>query len=95
LPEHEYRIGLALLLHQALTKDVTLEMGAFHLTMLTTHPELFELAPDPDPDIEEASLHYAELSRQSWEIRRRTAQGYLECIKDRVLTANMDLKRKA
>jgi hypothetical protein len=95
LPEHEYRIGLALLLYRALAKDLTPEMGAFHLTMLTSYPELFKLAADPDPDIEKASLHHAELSRQSWEIWRRTAQGYLGCIKDGVLTANVDLKRKA
>ena len=47
--EHEGRIGLALLLYRLLVNDLTPEMGAFHLTMLMTYTERFQVAPDPDP----------------------------------------------
>ena len=56
-------------------------MGAFHLTSLMTYPELFQVAPDPDPDIEEGAQYGAELLRESWERRRLMAKVLLKSIK--------------
>jgi hypothetical protein len=94
IAEHEWRIGFALLLYRLLVSDLTPEMGAFHLTMLGTYPELFQVAPDPDPDIEAGARYSAELNRKSWEQRRLMAKVYLESIKSGHLPANVKVKRR-
>jgi hypothetical protein len=68
-------------------------MGAFHLTMLVTHPEQFRVAPDPDPDIEAGAQYGAELLRNSWDARRQMANVQLTSIKRGILPANVGLKR--
>jgi hypothetical protein len=94
IQEHEWRIGFTLVLYRLIVSDLTPEMGAFHLTMLSTYPELFRIAPDPDPQIEEAALYTAELQRKSWDKRRLTTKVYLECMKSGTLPANVSLKRR-
>jgi len=94
IAEHEWRIGFALLLYRLIVNDLSPEMGAFHLTMFGTYPELFQVAPDPDPDIEEGAQYGAELLRKSWELRQRMAKAYLESIKSGHLPANVSVKRR-
>jgi hypothetical protein len=94
IQEHEQRLGFATMLYRLLVSDLTPEMGAFHLTMLFTYPELFQVAPDPDPDIEEGAQYAAELQRTSWENRRTMARIFFNSIKRGDLQANVKVSRR-
>jgi hypothetical protein len=91
--EQEYRIGLALVLYQAITRELTPEMGAFHLMSLLTYPDLFRVAPDTDPDVEAGAQHAACLARDDVELRRMDVRVNLDLMKRGVLPANIGLKR--
>jgi hypothetical protein len=94
IQEHEQRIGFTLLLYRLLVRDLTPEMGAFHLTMLSTYPELFQVAPDSDPDIEDGAQYAAEIRRKSWEKRRQSAKLHLNLISQGLFPANVNLRRR-
>jgi hypothetical protein len=55
--ENDWRVGFCLLLYRSLNGTLTPPMTALHTWMVARHPDHFNLARDPDDEIE---VHYRE-----------------------------------
>jgi hypothetical protein len=92
--ENEWRMGIALVMYRTLERDLTPEMGAFHLMSLTAYSENFQVVADEDPDIEHGAQKGAALMRGDVELRRMMVRSFLKLIVDGSLPANVDLRRR-
>ena len=92
--ENESRMGMALVMYRTLERDLTPEMGAFHLMSLSAYPDNFQVVADEDPDIEHGAQVGAALMREDVELRRTTARLFLKLIVDGSLSANINLRRR-
>ena len=68
---NEVLLGAALVSYRVLTEDLSDIMGAFHLMMLMTHPDRFQVSADKDLDIEVGAQVAAEHLRYDIALRRK------------------------
>lgn len=92
--ENEWRMGMALVMYRTLERDLTPEMGAFHLMSLSAYPDTFQVVADEDPDIEHGAQVGATLMREGVELRRTMVRSFLKLIEDGSLSANVNLRRR-
>ncbi|MCO4053334.1 MAG: hypothetical protein HEQ16_04635 [Bosea sp.] len=92
--ENEWRMGMALVIYRTLERDLTPEMGAFHLMSLSAYPDNFQVVADEDPDIEHGAQVAAALMREDVELRRTIVRSFLKLIVDGSLPANVNLRRR-
>jgi hypothetical protein len=91
--ENEWRIGMALVIYRTLERDLTPEMGAFHLMSLSAYPDTFLVAADEDPDIERGAQMGASHLRGDVELRRMMVRSFLKLIAEKLLPANINVRR--
>jgi len=92
--DHEWSIGLAISFYRRLSENnPTPLMTAFDLMMKSVWPEFFNIAADPDPDIEWAAQHAGKMMRDSPDMRRRNVSSTLKLIEEGLFPANADLQR--
>ncbi len=91
--ENEWRMGMALVMYRTLERDLTPEMGAFHLMFLSAYPDNFQVVPDEDQCIEHGAHIVAGRLREDVELRRTMVRSFLKLIVDGSLPSNFDLRR--
>ncbi len=97
IPDQELNesiMGGALTFFRVITGGVSEVMGAFHLMMLSAHPEAFQVADDPDPDIEAGAQEGARILRAEISLRHSTVEANLCLIMGGHIPANIGVRRK-
>ena len=87
-------MGMALAIYRTLERDLTPEMGAFHVMSLSAYPDNFQVVADEDPDIEHGAQVGAAVMREDVELRRTMVRSFLKLIVDGSLPANVNLRRR-
>ena len=90
---NEGLLGAALVSYRVLTEDLSDIMGAFHLMMLMTHPDRFQVSADKDLDIEVGAQVAAEHLRYDIALRRKMVRGNLRLIQNGQLPSNINVQR--
>ena len=90
---NESRIGICVPILRCLDRKLSSKLGAFHLMSMMIYPEEFQIAPDPDKDVEWGAQYAACAARESTDLRRQMVRGYIKIMEAGVLPADINLRR--